>query len=299
MSRFERLPRHYAEIANLRVGDAQVGSGPAILLLHGLGGTADFWQPLVERLVPHATLICPDLLGFGFSDKPPGRYSLARHTLAMLAVARASGHQQFHAVVSHSAGGVVAIALLASGLIHAERLALVASPYPSPRFPVRQELVTRAWFARLLDNRRLAHIDDTVIRHAVWPIVSRFARVPPYLRGGFAGMLDYSVASFYGTAQELLFATNIDPLLPYLPRVPTLLLYGRADQTIPLTHGQRLHAALPYATFTQTPDGHYGVINERLPTLVSWLISDERNLQAESESADCRKRMNANALRHS
>ncbi len=281
MTRFERLPRHYAEIAGLRVAYAQLGSGPPILLLHGLGGTADFWEPLVERLAPHATLICPDLLGFGFSDKPSGPYSLARHTLAMLAVARASGHQQFHAVVSHSAGGVIAIALLASGLIRTERLALAASPYPSPRFPVRQELVTRAWFARLLDNRRLAQIDDVIIRHAVWPVVTRFARVPPYLHGGFAGMLDYSVESFYGTAQELLFTTNIEPLLPYLPRVPTLLLYGRNDHTVPLLHGQRLHAALPYATFTQTPDGHYGVINERLPTLLSWLTSRTRHAKAE------------------
>ncbi len=47
-----------------------MGTGPVVLLLHGLGGTADFSQPIARALARTYTVICPDLLGFGFSDKP-------------------------------------------------------------------------------------------------------------------------------------------------------------------------------------------------------------------------------------
>jgi pimeloyl-ACP methyl ester carboxylesterase len=66
----DRLPRHYCTFEGHRLAYVQVGAGPAVLLLHGLGGTADFWQPLVSVLAASHTVICPDLLGFGFSDKP-------------------------------------------------------------------------------------------------------------------------------------------------------------------------------------------------------------------------------------
>ncbi|MBC8075881.1 MAG: alpha/beta fold hydrolase [Chloroflexales bacterium] len=274
MTIFTRLPRRYARIGEHRVAYAVVGSGPAVLLLHGLGGTADFWQPLLDQLGGRYALLCPDLLGFGFSDTPAVAYTLARHTAAMLAVVRDAGIAQFHGVVGHSVGGVVVVALLASGLLTTRRLVLAATPYPSPRFPLRKELVTSPWFGRLLDNRRLARIDDTVWRRAVWPLASRLVRVPPYLRGGLAGFMDYSVDSFYGTAQELLFRADVGPLVARLPALPTLLLYGRDDQTVPPIYGRRLQEALPAATLIEAEGGHYGVIHESRERLVHWLAGD-------------------------
>src|SRR5215475_1575558 len=50
------------------------GSGPAVLLLHGFGGTGDMWQPLAEVLVADHTVIVPDLRGMGLSTHPEGGY---------------------------------------------------------------------------------------------------------------------------------------------------------------------------------------------------------------------------------
>ena len=43
------------------------GSGPPLVLIHGLGGTAGLWSPVVERLEAHRDVIVPDLPGFGGS----------------------------------------------------------------------------------------------------------------------------------------------------------------------------------------------------------------------------------------
>jgi pimeloyl-ACP methyl ester carboxylesterase len=269
---FERQPRRYITFDGNRLAYAVVGTGPAVLLLHGLGGTADFWQPVVARLAGDFTLICPDLLGFGYSDKPRLRYTLARHAGAMLAVTRAAGIQAPCAIVGHSIGGVVAAALCALDTLVITRVALAATPYPTPRFPVRQELVTRAWFNRLIDNRRLARADDAVFR-VIWPLARRIAgrRVPADLQGGFVGFMDYSADSFYDTAAQLLFRSDIDPLLPALRKLPTLLLYATDDATVPIIHGRRLAKQLPGSAFAELDGGHYAVLRAGLPLLADWL----------------------------
>ena len=54
----------------------KVGEGPALLLLHGLGCDHTTWSPVIDRLAEHYTVIAPDLLGHGLSDKPRADYSV-------------------------------------------------------------------------------------------------------------------------------------------------------------------------------------------------------------------------------
>ena len=53
------------------------GSGPVILMLHGVGDNSMTWEPVHARLAQRFTVIAPDLLGHGESDKPRADYSLA------------------------------------------------------------------------------------------------------------------------------------------------------------------------------------------------------------------------------
>src|SRR6516162_974811 len=50
-------------VIHVRIG----GMGPAVVLLHGYGETADMWAPLAARLVQSRTVIAPDLRGMGLS----------------------------------------------------------------------------------------------------------------------------------------------------------------------------------------------------------------------------------------
>jgi len=101
------------------------GRGPALLLLHGLGCDHTTWSPVIERLSRRFTVLAPDLLGHGRSDKPRADYSLGgyangmRDLLAVLGIERAT-------VVGHSFGGGIAMQFAYQYPQYAERLMLVA-----------------------------------------------------------------------------------------------------------------------------------------------------------------------------
>jgi pimeloyl-ACP methyl ester carboxylesterase len=60
------------------------GSGPAVLLIHGIGDNSTTWQTVQARLAQRFTVIAPDLLGHGQSDKPRSAdYSVASYANRM------------------------------------------------------------------------------------------------------------------------------------------------------------------------------------------------------------------------
>lgn len=58
-------------------------TGPAIILLHGLGANGRSWRLVAERLSGEARALCPDLLGFGRSPWPAAAYTVADHLAAL------------------------------------------------------------------------------------------------------------------------------------------------------------------------------------------------------------------------
>src|SRR5712672_4270856 len=84
------------------------GSGPALLMIHGIGDNSTTWNTVQAKLAQRFTVIAPDLLGHGQSDKPRADYSVAayangmRDLLSVLDVERVT-------VVGHSLGGGVAM----------------------------------------------------------------------------------------------------------------------------------------------------------------------------------------------
>jgi haloacetate dehalogenase len=86
---------------NVAVG----GSGSPIVLLHGFPQTHLMWRHVAADLAADHTVICPDLRGYGASDKPTGD-AYAKRTMAADIVAR--GHDRF-ALAGHDRGALVAI----------------------------------------------------------------------------------------------------------------------------------------------------------------------------------------------
>lgn len=103
----------------------KTGSGPALLLLHGLGCDHTTWLPVISSLARRYTVIAPDLLGHGRSDKPRADYSVGgyangmRDLLTVLGIGKAT-------VVGHSFGGGVAMQFAYQYPERTERLVLVA-----------------------------------------------------------------------------------------------------------------------------------------------------------------------------
>jgi pimeloyl-ACP methyl ester carboxylesterase len=103
----------------------KLGKGPALLLLHGLGCDHTTWLPVMEQLAKKYTVIAPDLLGHGESDKPRADYSVGgyangmRDLLTVLNIDKVT-------VVGHSLGGGVAMQFGYQFPERTERMILVA-----------------------------------------------------------------------------------------------------------------------------------------------------------------------------
>ncbi|MGW9350699.1 alpha/beta fold hydrolase [Nocardiopsis flavescens] len=95
----------------VRTTAAVLGSGPAVVLLHGFPQTHLMWRRVAPALAADHTVICPDLRGYGASDKPeedsPDTYSKRTMAADAVALAAALGHDRF-ALAGHDRGALVA-----------------------------------------------------------------------------------------------------------------------------------------------------------------------------------------------
>ncbi len=98
------------------------GEGPALLLLHGYPQTAQMWRKMTPALINRFSVVCPDLRGYGDSDKPRDGYDKRTMALDMAELMRALGHRRY-SVVGHDRGARVAHRL---ALDHAQAVERVA-----------------------------------------------------------------------------------------------------------------------------------------------------------------------------
>ncbi|MFE1166554.1 alpha/beta fold hydrolase [Nocardiopsis sp. NPDC058789] len=103
------------------------GSGPPLVLLHGFPQTHLMWRHVAADLAADHTVICPDLRGYGDSDKPlatgPEVYSKRTMGADVVELARALGHERF-ALAGHDRGALVAVR---TGLDHPGAVTHLAS----------------------------------------------------------------------------------------------------------------------------------------------------------------------------
>ena len=105
------------------------GRGPAVVLLHGLGGFAASWRHNIGPLAARATVYSLDLPGFGRSGKPRAHYGLAYFARALHGFLEGLGVSQA-SLVGHSLGGAIAVTYALTHPTRVERLALLGSVVP-------------------------------------------------------------------------------------------------------------------------------------------------------------------------
>ncbi len=254
----------YVTIHGYRRAYVKAGSGPVLLLIHGIGDSSDTWRPVVEHLAEHYTVIAPDLLGHGRSEKPRADYSVAgyangmRDLLTVLEVDRVT-------VVGHSLGGGVAAQFTYQFPERCERLVLVGSGgvgrTVSPLLRVAAVPGVEAVMPWLgLPPIRLAgrlgagllRMFDTALGRDAEELLAVFEALPnTEARRAILRTLRSSV-DWQGQVITMLDRAYL------AEEVPTLIVWGRRDAIIPLGHGRLIHAVVPGSVLEVFDDaGHF------------------------------------------
>ena len=110
-----RLPAEDFELCEIelhghRVAYRCAGSGPAIVLVHGITSTSATWAQVMPYLATRFTVIAPDLVGHGESAKPRGDYSLGAYASGVRDLMVTLGYESA-TLVGHSLGGGVVMQL--------------------------------------------------------------------------------------------------------------------------------------------------------------------------------------------
>ncbi len=227
------------------------GSGPAILLIHGIGDSSVTWETVLPELALDYTVLAPDLLGHGESDKPRGDYSVAgfanamRDLLTVLDIDRVT-------VMGHSLGGGVAAQFGYEYPERVERLVMVATGGVSRNVSPLLRLaaapgVDLAMPVLSAPPMRLAgRAVGEVLRYFgaglgldVEEIMRVFGALPDAQSRRSIVRTLRSGVDWHGQVITMLDRA-------YLAQsVPSQIIWGAKDAIIPVSHGYLLHEALP------------------------------------------------------
>lgn len=102
-----------ARVNGVRLHYVTAGSGPPLLLLHGVPKTSFYWHLVIPLLTPHFTVVAPDIRGFGDSEKPDGGYDMKNVAEDLAQLMTSLGHETFF-VAGEDWGGAFAYAVAAT-----------------------------------------------------------------------------------------------------------------------------------------------------------------------------------------
>ncbi len=287
---------HEVRIHGHRVAFRLAGSGPLIVLIHGITGNSAQWEPVMRVLQDRHTVFAPDLLGHGESAKPRGDYSLGayasgiRDLLIGLAAEPAT-------VVGHSLGGGIAMQLAYQFPERCGRLVLMSSGgiarevHPLLRaasLPGSEIVLPLLTHARLLEAGAALGRALGMLGLRAGTDIAEGAR-------GYASLNDREArAAFLHTIRAVIdpFGQRISAVdrLYLAEAMPSLIIWGENDPIIPVAHGELAHTAMPGSRFEVIPDaGHFPQVTD--PIRIAHLLAEfvDETEPAELEAEDLRE----------
>jgi pimeloyl-ACP methyl ester carboxylesterase len=250
---------HEAQLHGHRAVYRVAGSGPNVVLIHGMINSSRHWEQVASRLAGSYRVIAPDLIGHGDAATPRGDYSLGAHAAAIRDLLTTIGVERA-TIVGHSLGGGVAMQFFYQFPQRTERLVLISSG------GLGDDVSPLLRGAALPGSAAL-------LRLATRPrIVSALAQAGTRLRarGNATGVYLLAVARALGPLQEpgsrRAFLQTLRAVIDVqgqkvsardrlylLGEMPTLIVWGQRDRTIPLEHGLEAERSVPNCRFETLP----------------------------------------------
>lgn len=267
-----RNASRFVTAGGLRWHVQQMGSGPAVLLLHGTGAATHSWRGLAPMLAPHFSVVAPDLPGHGFTEAPPRRQlSLPGMAAAVTALLHAIAVVPALAV-GHSAGAAILARMCLDGVIAPQHLVSVNGALlplggmpgrlfsPIAKLLALNPLVPRLFAWRASDHaavERLISGTGSTIEPQGVELYRRLVSNPGHAAAALGMMANW----------------DLRPLEHDLPRLktPLVLVSGSRDRTLPPSEVERVRALLPAAKVISLPGlGH--LAHEEQPRTIADLL---------------------------
>jgi pimeloyl-ACP methyl ester carboxylesterase len=262
---------HEVVLHGHRVFYRGAGSGPVIVLVHGITSTSATWANVLPYLAERFTVIAPDLLGHGESSKPRGDYSLGAYASGIRDLLMALGHDRA-TFVGHSLGGGIAMQLAYQFPEHCERLVLVGSGglgrditalLRAASLPGSELVLPLLVNERVLGAGRMV---GSLLGRVGLRVHTDLGEV---LRGHASLSDGEARAAFIHTLRTIVdpWGQRVDASdrLYLAQAIPFLILWGERDPIIPVEHARAAHRLVPGSRLELFPNaGHFPHLDDPL-----------------------------------
>ena len=268
------------------------GSGPPVVIVHGMVNSSKHWREVALKLAETHTVIVPDLIGHGDSAAVRGDYSIGAHAAVIRDLLSAIGVESA-TFIGHSLGGGIAMQFFYQFPHRVERLALISSGglgrevSPMLRGAALPGAAGVVWVA---SHRSVLGVLDGlgfVLGKLGWRKAVYLKAVTRALRPlGVAGARQAFLNSLRSVIDVHGQKVSALDRMYMLDPIETLIVWGERDRTIPIAHGHAAHELVPHSRFEtlpraahfpnlEDPDGLAAVLGKWLAETQPYRLSDE------------------------
>jgi pimeloyl-ACP methyl ester carboxylesterase len=234
-----------------------------LVLVHGLGASAERWEFIIPKFSKHYSVFVPDLIGFGYSDKPNVDYTTEFFTKFLSSFLQTLGLEKTN-IMGSSLGGQIAIEYAFNNQTSVDKLILV-----SPAGAMKQSTPA-------LDAYVMAALypDHEIAKNAFAMMTGNNKEVSPHIVENFVQRMKLPNAkfAFMSTMLGLKNAPEITTRLEVIT-APTLVVWGELDPVIPVKYAEHFVKKIRDCRFYQMQNcGHTPFVED--PEKFSKIVLD-------------------------
>lgn len=223
------IEEKFVTLGKYRIRYLEAGKGPrTILLLHGLGGSADRWRQTIPYLSKDHRIIAPDIIGFGHSDKPVVKYTVDFFNDFLSSFLQSLDINQL-VMIGSSLGGQITAEFAIEKKKPVEKMILVSpSGINNHSTPALDAYIQAVLHPSIEDTKR-----------AFQMMAGSNKNIDSDTINGFIEHMDLPNAkmSFMSALMELR-KTELTPAKLAKISIPTMVIWGSQDQVIPIRNAE-------------------------------------------------------------